>query len=44
MITGVVRFMVLILDGDSGHIAQVWRKTGPFKNNFKFATSVDLNK
>ena len=36
--------MLIILDGNSEHVAHLCRKKGLFLNNIKFVTSVDLNK
>ena len=35
--------MVIGLDGYSEHDVLVWRKTGHFERNFKFASSLDIN-
>ena len=36
--------MVLILDGNSKHAAQAWRKIGTFWIKFKFVTALNLTK
>ena len=36
--------MVIMLDGNTEHIAQPCSKKGILKNNFKFSTDVDLSK
>ena len=41
----LLSYMVLILDGNSEHVAHAWRKMGPFGGkNIRFVTARDLIK